>query len=283
MVTGKKDFRWVLTRIMMYIVMIFTVAVSIFPIIWVVISSFKTNAEILGGALTVPSGFSVGAEAYRYLFEQYNFLLYFFNSLLISTISTAVSLLFYAMGGYVLAKFRFPGRGILFALFTITMLVPGHSKAQPIMQLIVNFNLYDTKTSVTLVYLSSGMAMSMFLLRGTFLSIPKELDESAMLDGAGFFRTFWSINFPLAKSGLATAGILMFLGNWNEYFYAALLTSSEQNRTLPVALQFFNQSFSYDYTKMFAALTIVVLPGILLYMCAQEQVQQSVATSGMKN
>ena len=226
MVTGKKDFRWVLTRIMMYIVMIFTVAVSIFPIIWVVISSFKTNAEILGGALTVPSGFSVGAEAYRYLFEQYDFLLYFINSLLISTISTAVSLLFYAMGGYVLAKFRFPGRGILFALFTITMLVPGHSKAQPIMQLIVNFNLYDTKTGVTLVYLSSGMAMSMFLLRGTFLSIPKELDESAMLDGAGFFRTFWSINFPLAKSGLATAGILMFLGNWNEYFYAALLTSS---------------------------------------------------------
>ena len=96
----------------------------------------------------------------------------------------------------------FPGRGILFALFTITMLVPGHSKAQPIMQLIVNFNLYDTKTGVTLVYLSSGMAMSMFLLRGTFLSIPKELDESAMLDGAGFFRTFWSINFPLARAAL---------------------------------------------------------------------------------
>ncbi len=283
MVTGKKDWRWVLTRIMMYVVMIFTVVVSIFPIIWIMISSFKTNAEILNGAFTLPSGFSVGVEAYKYLFEKYNFLLYFWNSLLISTVSTLVSLLFYAMGGYVLAKFRFPGRGILFALFTITMLVPGHSKAQPIMRLIVDFNLYDTRTGVALVYLSSGMAMSMFLLRGTFLSIPKSLDESAMLDGAGFFRTFWSINLPLAKSGLSTAGILMFLGNWNEYFYAALLTSSEKNRTLPVALQFFNQSFSYDYTKMFAALTIVVLPGILLYMCAQEQVQQSVATSGMKN
>lgn len=282
MVTGKRDWRWYLTRVMMVFVMIFTVAISVFPIIWVIFSSFKTNAEILGGAFTLPTSFSVGAQAYQYLFEKYNFLLYFWNSLLIATVSTAVSLLIYAMGGYVLAKFRFPGRGLLFALFTITMLVPGHAKAQPIMRLIIDMNLYDTKIGVMLVYLSSGMAMSMFLLRGTFLSIPKELDESAMLDGAGFFRTFWSINLPLAKSGLSTAGILMFLGNWNEYFYAALLTSSETHRTLPVALQFFNQSFSYDYTKMFAALTIVVLPGIILYMCAQEQVQQSVATSGMK-
>ena len=124
--------------------------------------------------------------------------------------------------------------------------------------------------------------MSMFILKSTFMSIPKSLDEAAAIEGAGFFRIFWKINLPLAKSGLATAGILMFLNNWNEYFYASLLTSSDLNRTLPLALQFFNEAFSYDYTKLFAALTVVVLPGIILYAFAQEQVQESIAASGVK-
>ncbi|MFR8428327.1 MAG: ABC transporter permease subunit [Roseburia inulinivorans] len=109
------------------------------------------------------------------------------------------------------------------------------------------------------------------------------MDEAATIDGAGFFRTFFMINLPLAKSGLSTAGILMFLGNWNEYFYAALLTSSEKNRTLPVALQFFNQSLSYDYTKMFAALTLVVVPAIIVYcFWHRSRYRESVAASGIK-
>jgi len=124
--------------------------------------------------------------------------------------------------------------------------------------------------------------MSVFILKSTFMSIPSSLDEAARLEGAGFLRVFFQINLPLAKGGLATAGILMFLNNWNEFFYASLLTSSNKNRTLPVALQFFTESFSYDYTKLFAALTLVVLPGIILYALAQEQVQASVAASGVK-
>jgi len=186
------------------------------------------------------------------------------------------------MGAYVIAKYRFPGKNLFYALFTMTLLVPDHTKTQPIFSIIMNLNLYDTKAGLMLVYLSSGLAMSMFILRSTFMAIPKELNEAATIDGAGFLRTFLVINLPLAKSGLSTAGILMFLGNWNEYYYAALLTSSTSNRTLPVALSFFNQAFSYDYTRMFAALTIVVCPGILLYMLAQEQVTMSVASSGIK-
>ncbi len=267
-------------RIFMYAVLAFTVVVSIFPIIWVIMSAFKTNSQILSSPFSLPT--SIGFDAFKYLFEKYNFLRYFMNSMLISVSSTAVSLVFFAMGGYVIAKYRFPGRNIIFALFTITLLVPGQSKAQPIFSLVMKMDLYDSIWGVALVYLSMGLAMSMFILKSTFMAIPKSLDEAAMLEGAGFFATFWKINFPLAKSGLATAGILMFLNNWNEYFYAALLTSSDMNRTLPLALQFFNEAFSYDYTKLFAALVLVVLPGIILYVFAQEQVQASVAASGVK-
>ena len=186
------------------------------------------------------------------------------------------------MAAYVIAKYNFPCKSLIYVLLTLTLLVPGHTKTQPIFSLIMNLNLYDTKTGVWLVYLANGIAMSLFVLKATFMSIPQSLNEAAEIDGASFTRTFWQINLPLAKTGLSTAGILMFLGNWNEYYYAALLTSSASNRTLPVSLAFFNQAFSYDYTRMFAALTMVVLPGIIIYMLAQEQVQASVAATGVK-
>lgn len=270
------------TKLFMYLVEAIVIILSVFPILWVVLSSFKTNSQILAGAFTLPNSIAEGLAAYSYLFSKYDFLLYFRNSLIVSAISTGVSLIFFSMAAYVLAKFRFPGRNLLFVLFTITMLVPGHAKAQPIFSMITSMGLYDTLTGLTLVYLGSGIAMSIFILRSAFMTVPKELDEAAMIDGAGFFTTFLRVDLPLAKSGLSTAGILMFLGNWNEYFYAALLTSSEKRRTLPVALQFFNQSLSYDYTKLFAALTVVVIPAIIVYCFAQEQVQQSVAASGVK-
>lgn len=266
--------------ILEYAVMLFTIAVSVFPIIWVVMSAFKTNAQILSNPFELPT--QINFDAFVYIFEKYNFVRYFGNSLLICIVSTAISLVIFAMGGYVIAKYNFPGKNVMFALFTITLLVPAQSKAQPIFSLVTDLNLYDNIWGVALVYLSMGLAMSMFILKATFMAIPKSLDEAASLEGAGFFTTFWKINFPLAKSGLATAGILMFLNNWNEYFYASLLTSSDENRTLPLALQFFTESFSYDYTKLFAALTVVVLPGIILYIFAQEQVQASVASTGVK-
>lgn len=273
-------FKKVLVKVFMYAVMLFTIIVSVFPILWVIMSAFKTNAQILGSPFSLPTGISF--DAFVYLFEEYNFVRYFFSSLVICISSTGLSLIIFAMGAYVIAKFRFPGKTLIFALFTITLLVPAQSKAQPLFSLVMKLNLYDNIWGVALVYLSFGLAMSMFILKSTFMAIPKSLDEAASLEGAGFFTTFWRINLPLAKSGLSTAGILMFLNNWNEYFYASLLTSSDKNRTLPLALQFFNEAFSYDYTKLFAALTVVVLPGIILYAFAQEQVQASVAASGVK-
>lgn len=274
------NFYKVLGKIFMYMVMIFTIIVSIFPIIWVIMSAFKTNSQILGSPFSLPT--TISFEPFAYLFDKYNFLRYAINSLVICSVSTLVSLLFFSMGAYVIAKYNFPGKNLIFILFTITLLVPAQSKAQPIFSLIMKLDLYDNIWGVTLVYLSMGLAMSMFILKSTFMAIPKSLTEAATIDGAGFFTVFWKIDLPLAKNGLATAGILMFLNNWNEYFYASLLTSSDLNRTLPLALQFFNESFSYDYTKLFAALTLVVLPGIIIYIFAQNQVQTSVAATGVK-
>jgi raffinose/stachyose/melibiose transport system permease protein len=270
----------IITGILMYVVLLFTIIVSIFPILWIIISAFKTNAQILSNPFLLPE--RIDFTPFVRVFTQYNFLQYTINSFSIAAVSSVLSLLFFSMAAYVLSKYNFKGKNFLYILFTLTLLVPGHTKAQPIFSLILSLNLYDKKSALILVYLSAGLAMSMFVLKAAFMTIPIEFNEAASIEGAGFFRKFWSINLPLVKSGLVTSGILMFLGNWNEYFYAMLLTSTPENRTLPLALAFFNEAFSYDYTKMFAALTMVVLPGIIIYTFAQEQIQASVASSGVK-
>jgi len=271
--------RWI-GKIFANAVMAFTVAISTFPILWVIMSSFKSNKEILGDPFSLPT--SIDFAAYLDVLQNYHFVTYFLNSLLIAGTATLLALFIYALAGYVFGKYDFRLKSALYILFTVTLLVPGHAKAQPIFSLIMDLNLYDTKTALMLVYTSFGLALALFILRATFMTVPKDLDEAALIDGAGFWRIFWSVNLPLARSGLATAGILMFLSYWNEYFYALILTTGSTNRTLPVALAFFDEAFSYNYTRMFAALTLVVLPGIIIYLLVQEQVQKSVASTGIK-
>ena len=263
-----------------YLLFGFVTVVSIGPLVWVMISSFKTNAEILSSPFALPS--SINFNAYLEVFQRDNFLLFSWNSFLYATIATAVSLIIYAMCGYVFAKYNFPFKGLLFSLLAITLLVPGHSRTQPIFSLISQLQLFDTRTGVILVYISGGLAMSLFILRSVFASVPKEISEAAFIEGAGFIRNFFQVNLPLAKGGLATAGILMWLGHWNEFFFASLLTASARTRTLPFALAFFQEMFTFNYTRMFAALTIVILPGIIVYALTQEQVQMSVASTGVK-
>ncbi len=270
----------VLGKVFMQLVLFSVLLVSIFPLIWVVMSSFKTNGEILAGPFVLPSSFNI--DAYKYIILNYSFPLYAANSLFISITAVAVALPIFSMAAYVIAKYDFKFKNVIYALFTITLLVPAHARTQPIFSLIYKLDLYDTKSSLILVYISLGMAMSIFILKASFMSVPKSLDEAALIDGASQLRIFWSINLPLAKNGIITSGVLMFLANWNEYYFASLLTISEKNRTLPIMTNFFNSDFSFDYTKTFASLTLLIIPGVILYALAQEQIEASAASSGIK-
>lgn len=263
-----------------YFIIVFTLVVSLFPILWIIMSSFKTNGEIMGGPFVLPS--AIKLDAYVYLFEKYDFMTYTLNSVIASFVPAGLSLIIFTMGAYVLARYQFPGKSLFYALFTMTLLVPAHARTQPIFSLIISLNLYNTREGLMLVYLSSGLAMSMFILKNTFQSIPGDLGEAARIDGAGFVRAFRSIFLPLARNGLVTAFILMLLANWNEFYYANLLITSSSNRTLPVVTILFNSMFNYNYTNTFAALVVVVLPGIVFYSLAQKQVQDSIAATGIK-
>lgn len=254
--------------------------ISVGPLFWIVMSSFKSNKEILTSAFSLPSSFSF--SGYAVALDMAPIFLFYGNSILISVVSTILNVIVVSMAAYVLARYRFRGSTCLVLLFSASMLIPTSALLMPIYRIMTAIKLFDTRTGLILVYAALGLPTSLFVFKSYFQGIPKELEEAAYIDGAGFYRTFFTIVFPLAKSGLATGAILQFLMSWNEFMFALVLTKRTNIRTLPLALNYFKSQFSFDYTAMFAALTMVILPSIIIYILLQEQVTESMVAGSIK-
>ena len=267
-------------RVFSYLFMALCVLVALFPIVWVVLSSFKTNREILSNGLQLPSTFSF--SGYKQALEMAPILKFFVNSLIVSFASTALNVFILAMAGYVFAKKKFRFKNLIFGILSLSMVIPSTALMSPVYTVITKLHLYDTKMALILVYTALNMPISLMILRSAFAAIPTELEEAAYIDGAGFFRTFWQVMMPCAKGGLASAAVLAFLGSWNEFTFALLLTSSTSTRTLPLSLSYFTSQFSFNYTAMFAAITIAVLPSIIVFSIFQEQVCSSLTAGSAK-
>ena len=267
-------------RVFSYLFMALCVLAALFPIVWVVLSSFKTNREILSNGLQLPSTFSF--SGYKQALEMAPILKFFVNSLIVSFASTALNVFILAMAGYVFAKKKFRFKNLIFGILSLSMVIPSTALMSPVYTVITKLHLYDTKMALILVYTALNMPISLMILRSAFAAIPTELEEAAYIDGAGFFRTFWQVMMPCAKGGLASAAVLAFLGSWNEFTFALLLTSSTSTRTLPLSLSYFTSQFSFNYTAMFAAITIAVLPSIIVFSIFQEQVCSSLTAGSVK-
>ena len=267
-------------RVFSYLFMALCVLVALFPIVWVVLSSFKTNREILSNGLQLPSTFSF--SGYKQALEMAPILKFFVNSLIVSFASTALNVFILAMAGYVFAKKKFRFKNLIFGILSLSMVIPSTALMSPVYTVITKLHLYDTKMALILVYTALNMPISLMILRSAFAAIPTELEEAAYIDGAGFFRTFWQVMMPCAKGGLASAAVVALLGSWNEFTFALLLTSSTSTRTLPLSLSYFTSQFSFNYTAMFAAITIAVLPSIIVFSIFQEQVCSSLTAGSVK-
>jgi raffinose/stachyose/melibiose transport system permease protein len=263
-----------------YLVFGFVLMISVIPFVWVLVSSFKTNREILSSAFTLPSRISF--DGYRIALELANIPMRFLTSLIVGSSATLISVLFYSMAAYVLARFNFKLKKFVYGLLICSMLVPAKSMLQPIYTVVKTLGLYDTKGGLILVYSGFGMAMTLFLVKGFFQTIPRELDEAALIDGAGFCTVYFRVMMPLAKPAFASAAILTFIGCWNELLYALMLTSSEANRTLPLTMKYFTNMFSFNYTAMFAALVMCITPTVLIYVLLQEQIMESMVAGSIK-
>ncbi len=278
--TGCYSEKKVLKIFLWYPIMAFVVVISIIPILWVIMSSFKTSNEIISSALSLPHSFSF--ENYLEAFRISKIQNYFINSIVISISATIIGVLLFSMGAYAVARFEFRGRNLLYILIVSTVLVPGISLIQPLYKLLHWLGLYDTRMGLILVYACGGVAVVTFVMKVSFENLPKEMEESAYIEGAGFFSTYTRIMLPVSKGGLTTAAVLVFLPSWNDFFYALMLMSSQSKRTVPIALLYFVGIFTYNYSALFAAVTLVIVPSIVIYLVLQEQVTSSLVSGAVK-
>ncbi|MDR2303296.1 MAG: carbohydrate ABC transporter permease [Treponema sp.] len=256
------------------------VFVSIIPFLWVFTSSFKTNREIL----TFSWRFSTGLNFKNYsnAFRIAPIAQYFKNSIFVTFMGIVLNLLFMSMAAYVLARTDFKAKNFFRTLFAMGLLIPGAALLLPLYTSIRAIGLYNNVWGLIIVFTAFGIPTSVFVMSSYFLTIPKEMEESAYIDGAGFVRTYLTIILPLARPAFATAGIMQFLLCWNEFQFSFTLTTGHEARTLPVALYYFKSAFASDYGAMFAAIVLVSLPCIIMYILLQKQVVSGLASGSVK-
>ena len=263
-------------RICRYIIMFLILFISAYPILWVLISSFKKEP----GGLGMPKEWVF--DGYVTIFTKLDIHIYFFNSLVITCLSTLISVAIVSMAAYVVARMRFRGRPLITLMFSTTLFIPSVSISFPIYRLLGDLGLKDTRTGVILIYSGLGIAVIYFVLQSYFMSIPGEMEEAARVDGCGYFGTFVRIILPIVKPGIATAAIMSFLNNWNEFYFASILLNSPEKMTIPALLGQFTSAYSKNLNGMFSAIIVAVVPTIVIFCLLSETFVKSLTAGAVK-
>lgn len=266
--------------VLKWAVLIFFLAVALLPFVWLLISSFKTNLELETAPLALPSRLSF--ENYRNALATSDLPRLFLNSVLVSIGAVALNLIVAAMGGFVLSRETFKGRDAIFTTVTAGVLIPIIAFMVPYFMMITRAGLYDKLVSLVLVYAAINLPVSVSLITSFMRSIPKELEEAAIIDGCSFNQRFTKIIFPLARSGLATAGTFCFIYAWNDFIMAMLFTSSVSSRTIQLGIKFFTSQFITDYTGMFAAIILSMIPSVGAYIFLHNKIISGLTAGAVK-
>ncbi|MDF2615310.1 MAG: carbohydrate transporter permease [Clostridia bacterium] len=267
-------------QLLIFIFLTLIIGISIGPFLWVFFSSFKGNAEILSSVSGFPNGLKL--KNYITAFQMAPLARFYINSIIVAIGGTLLNLVLLSMAAYAMARFDFKGKTPLKLLLSMALLVPGAALLQPLYITVKTTGLYDSLFGLIIVYAGFGLPTTLYIMMSYFLTLPKELEESAYLDGASFVNTFIKIILPIAKPAFSTAGVLQFLLCWNEFQFALTLTTGNNNRTLPLALYYFKSSFASDYGAMFAATVLVTIPSIIVYIALQEHVVSGLAAGSVK-
>ena len=275
--TGKE----LVLAIIRWFLIIFFAVYTLFPLLWLLSSSLKTNFEFLA-----ESPFALPAvpqwQNYINALTVAGLGRMLLNSVIVGVFATLINVIIASMGAYCISRFRFHGREGIYTLFTAGILVPLSALMVPYFVIINKLGLYNTYGGMILLYCAIGIPMSTFLIRGLMDSIPMELEEAAYIDGCGFFGRFFHIILPLSRTGIVTAATFQFLTCWNEFIFANLIVSSEKLRTIQVGIRYFTNQFSTDYVSMYAAIVISIVPSILGYILFQEQIIAGMTSGAVK-
>ena len=250
-----------------------------YPIIWMVLCSLKGEGEFYTNIWGMPQIFMF--ENYLKAWQQGQLGQKFFNSFLVTAGAILLMVPVNCCAAYAIGRLNFKFRGIIYIYLLLGIMIPSGVLGIPTYQVALALGLNDSLIGLIFVYVAGSIAMGVFIMRSFFISLPKGLEEAAMIDGASRFQCFTKIILPLAKPGIVTQIIFSGLGFWNEYYYANLLLS-DKNQTLPVAASNFMGRHNIEYTSLFAALVIITIPAIIVYFVCQKSFVEGLSAGAMK-
>ncbi|MBA2682801.1 MAG: carbohydrate ABC transporter permease [Ktedonobacteraceae bacterium] len=266
--------------IVLHLVLILGAIIMVVPFIWMIISSLEDTSQIFSVPLKLiphPFVWSNYSDSLR----AQPFGQGYFNSAYIAIIVVIAQLLTSSMAGYAFARMRFPGRNALFLLFLATLMIPFQLTIIPLFIIMRDLNWVDNHLSL-IVPPSLFSALGVFLMRQFIKGLPVELEEAAIVDGANRWTLYWRIILPLLRAPLAALGIFGFIGQWNSFFYPLIMLSSPNLYTVPMMLNQFRGEYASQWTLVMAGSVLSILPILIVYIIAQRQIIQGVATTGLK-
>lgn len=255
--------------------------VMVTPFLYMLATSFKGHAYVF----EVPPQFipkHPTVSNYTTAWSSNSFDRYFLNSLMVAAATTVISVLLSSMMAFAFARYRFPGQRLLFGALLVGLMVPTMMLIIPQFLLARGLGLLDSLTGLVVFYVGTSLALDTFLLRGFFETIPRELEEAMIVDGAGAWTRYRRLVLPLSRPALATVAIFSFLGSWDEFVWALTIINNPSKRTLPIAIALFQGEHSTSWGLVFAASAIAVAPVIAVFLAAQRQFISGIASGAVK-
>jgi len=249
------------------------------PFLWTIITSFKTIPDSVNVTL-IPHPWTT--SAWRAVWTQYDFPRFIGNSLFLAVVVTGCNMLLAGLGGYAFARLRFPGRELLFLLVLGTMMVPDQLRLIPVFVMLTNWHLIASFSGYILINLVT--ATNLFFMRQYFSTIPKDFEEAAKLDGAGYFKTFWRVMLPLALPAIAALTILQFQGTWNDFFWPLILFGQGSPHLYTIQLGLAELRFTYStlWPEIMAGSIIAIIPIFVIFLVFQRFFVGGVVSAGVK-
>ena len=264
------------------LLLVFWAVMVIFPFLWMIMTSFKTDPEILFSPWKFPD--TLQWNNFSRAWNEAHIGRYFVNSLIVIIPSLAGTLLVSSMAAYVLARFEFRGRQLLYYLFMAGLMFPVFLALVPLFFLVQDLHMTATYQGLILVYIAYSLPFTIFFLTGFFRTLPTEVAEAALVDGASHFRIFFNIMLPMAAPGLIAMGIFNFLGQWNQFLLPLVLMPDQNKYVLSQGLAFLaiQQGYANDYSALFAAMTITMIPTLVVYVLFQRRLESGLTAGALK-
>lgn len=276
---GKK--KWYLKLIIVVLLVIGALFAG-FPILWMLLSSFKSNSEIFAWPPTwISKNFSL--DAYFAIFNNPEKIRFFINSYCIAIIVVILTLVIGILASYAFSRFDFFGKNVINVMIVSVQAVPPITLLIPYLSLVVTLKLYNTYGALILTYLLFTLPYAILMITGYMNTLPKDLDEAVMIDGGSRFRALWTVLVPVSVPGLVSVGMYTFMQSWNEYLFALALTKTNDMRTVPIGISLLMGQHAYEWNQMMAMSILGSLPVLLLFLFFQRYFIAGMTAGSVKN